>query len=103
MHYKAAQAGAWVEFDGVSESALEWHIDCVLAMKKANLLNRTLVSHDAGWYQPGESGAGKYRGYTTLFREFLPRLRQSGFSDAEVEQLLVKNPRSALTGMYPHP
>ena len=52
IHHKAARAGVWVEFDGLSEKTREWHVDCVLAMAEADLLNRTLVSHDAGWYQP---------------------------------------------------
>ena len=43
------------------------------------------------------TGRGRYRGYMLLFREFLPRLRQCGFSDADMDQLLVNNPRSALT------
>ena len=94
--YKAARAGTWVEFDGLSEKTLDWYLACVRAMAEAGLLNRTLVSHDAGWYRPGEPGGGRYRGYTLLFRKFLPRLRQSGFSDAEIDQLLVKNPRAAL-------
>lgn len=96
MHYKVARAGTWVEFDGLSENSLDWHLTCVRAMAEAGLLNRTLVSHDAGWYRPGESGGGRYRGYTLLFREFLPGLRRSGFSDAEIDQLLVVNPREAL-------
>lgn len=96
MHYQAARSGTWVEFDGLSEKSLDWHLACVRAMAEAGLLNRILVSHDAGWYRPGESGGGRYRGYTLLFREFLPRLRRSGFSDAEIDQLLVVNPREAL-------
>jgi len=98
VHRAAARAGAWVEFDGISQKSLEWHVGCVVAMAEADLLDRTLVSQDAGWYQPGEKGGGNYRGYTLLFREFLPRLRRSGLSDTEIDQLLVKNPRSALTG-----
>jgi phosphotriesterase-related protein len=99
IHRQAARGGAWVEFDGLSEKSLEWHVSCVRAMAEADLLNRTLVSHDAGWFQPGEPGGGNYRGYTFLFREFLPRLRREGFSDTEVDQLLVKNPLAALTAM----
>ena len=96
LHAKAARAGAWVEFDGLSEKTLDWHLACVRAMAEAGLLSRTLVSHDAGWYRPGEPGGGRYRGYTLLFREFLPRLRQSGFSDADIDQLIVRNPWAAL-------
>lgn len=96
LHYQAARSGTWVEFDGLSEKTLDWHLVCVRSMAEAGLLNRTLVSHDAGWFRPGESGGGSYRGYTFLFREFVLRLRRSGFSDSEIDQLLVVNPREAL-------
>ena len=96
LHRQVARAGAWVEFDGISQSSLDWHITCVQAMAEAGLLNRTLVSHDAGWYRPGEPGGGRYTGYTFLFREFLPRLRQAGFSQNEIDSLLIMNPAAAL-------
>jgi phosphotriesterase-related protein len=36
-------------------------------------------------------------GYTYLQETFLPRLREAGVSEAEVEQLTVTNPRKLLT------
>jgi phosphotriesterase-related protein len=90
LHRKAAEAGAWVEFDGIGPQSVDWHVECVRAMADAGLLHRTLVSQDAGWYRPGPDGGSKYRGYTLLFDEFLPRLRKSGFGD------LI--PRSELRG-----
>jgi phosphotriesterase-related protein len=57
-----------------------------------------LVSHDAGWYRVGEPGGGQFRPYDTLFTAFIPALKASGFGDAEVRQLLVDNPRRALSG-----
>jgi phosphotriesterase-related protein len=94
FHRKAAGAGAWVEFDGIREASLDWHVECVKFMKQAGFLNRTLISQDAGWYHVGEPKGGTYRGYTLLFREFLPRL---SFSRADVDQLLLGNPREALS------
>jgi phosphotriesterase-related protein len=94
LHLQVARAGAWVEFDGLREASLDWHLECVRTMKQAGLLGRTLVSQDAGWYHVGEPKGGNYRGYTFLFREFLPRL---GFSRPDVDQLLVGNPRAALS------
>jgi len=94
LHLQVARAGAWVEFDGIREASLDWHVECVRAMKQAGLLHRTLISQDAGWYHVGEPKGGKYRGYTLLFREFLPRL---AFGKAEVNQLLVGNPRAAFS------
>ena len=66
-------------------------------MKADGLLERVLVSHDAGWYHVGEPGGGQFRPYTTLFTDFVPGMKSAGFSDAEVRQLLVENPRRALT------
>ncbi len=97
IHRQAAREGMWVEFDGLRERSLEWHLSCVLAMADAGLLNRTLVSHDAGWYRPGVESQGQYRGYTVLFEQFLPRLKKAGFSEDDIHQLLVANPAAALT------
>lgn len=101
VHRQAARDGMWVEFDGLREQSLEWHLSCVLAMAEAGLLHRTLISHDAGWYRPGPEGGGKYRGYTFAFEKFLPRLRAEGFSSEEIRQLLVVNPAEALTSGLP--
>jgi phosphotriesterase-related protein len=62
IHYRAARAGAWVEFDGISAKSADWHLACVRAMAEQNLLGRTLISQDAGWYHVGEPGGGNYRG-----------------------------------------
>jgi predicted metal-dependent phosphotriesterase family hydrolase len=57
-----------------------------------------LVSHDAGWYRVGEPGGGKFRPFDTLFTSFVPALKGAGVTESEVRQLLVDNPRRALTG-----
>ena len=98
FHDRAARRGAWVEFDGISPASLARHLELVQRMKDQGLLDRVLVSHDAGWYHVGEPGGGQFRPYTTLFTDFIPGLKSARFSDAEVWQLLVENPRRALTG-----
>jgi phosphotriesterase-related protein len=55
------------------------------------------VSHDAGWYHVGEPGGGQFRPYTTLFTDFVPGRKSAGFSEADVQRVLVENPRRALT------
>jgi phosphotriesterase-related protein len=50
---------------------------------------------DAGWYHIVEPGGDNYRGYESLFTEFLPALRKD-FSEAQVERLVVANPQEAL-------
>jgi phosphotriesterase-related protein len=98
FHVRAAERGAWVEFDGIAPASVGRHVELVLAMKERRLLAHVLVSHDAGWYRVGEPKGGAFRPYDTLFTAFLPALEKSGFSDAEKRQLLVGNPRRALAG-----
>jgi phosphotriesterase-related protein len=97
FHARAAKAGAWVEFDGISETSIARHVALVVEMKTRGLLGRVLVSHDAGWYRVGEPGGGRFRPFDTLFTRFIPALTAAGVTTSEVNQLLVDNPRQALT------
>jgi phosphotriesterase-related protein len=97
FHVRAARRGAWIEFDGVSPSSVERHVDLVMAMKSNGLLDRVLVSHDAGWYHVGEPGGGSFRPFDTVFTQFVPALTGAGLSDEEVRSLLVTNPARVLT------
>ncbi len=91
-HLKAAEQGAWIEIDGISESNYANHAQQVRDLKEAGFLNRILVSCDAGWYHVGEPNGGEYRGYAVLFNKFVPELKKLGFSKEDIDQLLVKNP-----------
>ena len=95
-HHRAAALGAWVEFDGISPESIGRHVDLVLGMKRASHLRRVLISQDAGWYHVGEPHGGEFRGYETLFTEFLPALRRAAVSEDEINTLVIGNPRRAL-------
>src|SRR3954454_11635056 len=94
-HVRAAESGAWVEFDGIGPKEVGRHVQLVRSMKEAGHLGRVLLSHDACWYHVGEPGGGAYRPYDTLMAEFVPALRAAGLSEAEVRRLTVENPRAA--------
>lgn len=99
-HATAARMGAWVEFDGLNANWLTpetvaQHLDCLSFMKKENLLHRTLLSQDAGWYEPGKPGGGKFAPFTYLFDEFVPKLRERFFSKKELRQVMRENPARA--------
>jgi phosphotriesterase-related protein len=96
-HVRAAEGGAWVEFDGISPQSIARHVELVKNMKARGLLKRVLLSQDAGWYHVGEPGGGNFRPYDTLFTEFVPALRREGFRELEIRQMLVENPREAFT------
>jgi phosphotriesterase-related protein len=94
-HVEAAERGAWVSFDNVSPDRIDACAAMLLNMKRHGVLSRTLISHDAGWYSPGEENGGSYRGYEAIFEHVLPALRDKGFTDKETRQLLVDNPARA--------
>jgi len=96
-HFNAAEQGAWVEFDGISEGAAEKHLHLVEGMIAQGLADRMLISQDAGWYHVGEPKGGTFRSYTFVFENFIPLLRRSGISPEQIRSLLIDNPRKALT------
>jgi phosphotriesterase-related protein len=98
FHQRAASRGAWVELDGISPGSVQRHVELVRGMKQHRLLGHVLVSHDAGWYRVGEPDGGEFRPFDTLFETFLPALRSAGFDETDVRQLMVDNPRRALSG-----
>jgi phosphotriesterase-related protein len=95
MHFKAAAAGAWVEFDGIAPASIGRHVDLVRGMIARGYLRRTLVSQDAGWYHVGEPGGGTYRPYDAIFTRFLPALKKD--HPGIDKTLMVDNPCRALT------
>ena len=96
LHLKAAQEGAWVEFDGISEASAEKHLQSVKGLIEQGFSDRLLISQDAGWYHVGEPKGGTFRAYTFLFASFIPLLRRAGISPEQVRSLLIDNPRQAL-------
>lgn len=94
-HIKAAKEGSWISLDGIGWSDSVGYADSIEKLKRANLLHRVLISHDAGWYQPGEKGGGKFIGYTNIFTQLIPALKLKGFTEHDISQLLVINPARA--------
>lgn len=96
-HIKAAKEGAWVSLDGLNEKRLQDYLEMITNLKNNNLLDRVLLSHDAGWYDPGKENGGEYKGYRVLFEKLIPLLREQNYSEKEIDQLLVINPARAFT------
>ncbi len=96
-HIKAAQQGTWVEIDGISMENYEEAARQVKAIQEAGLLEKVLVSCDAGWYHVGEPEGGSYRSHAVIFQQLVPALKKLGFQERNIEQLLVRNPAEAFT------
>jgi phosphotriesterase-related protein len=102
-HYLAIiERGASVEFDflGMSFTPAERHGEGRIVELLCELLSRghvehVLLSQDVCHDSQLQRYGGN--GYTYLASTFLPRLRDAGVSDAEIETMTVANPRRLLT------
>ena len=94
---EAARRGAWIEIDKVANDTVGECVSRLTDLKARGFLGRLLVSHDAGWYRPGEAGGGRFRGFDTVYTALVPALRQAGWTAGELDQLLVGNPAAAFS------
>jgi predicted metal-dependent phosphotriesterase family hydrolase len=98
-HRAIARRGAFVQFDtvrGTNAFETERRVQFVLALRQAGLLAQVLLSHDVCMADHLAARGGS--GYGFVPGRFLTHLRDAGMSDDELQQLLVINPRRALTG-----
>ncbi|CCH51106.1 Phosphotriesterase homology protein [Fibrisoma limi BUZ 3] len=96
-HYaRAVRDGAWVSLDGLDNSNVDKYVETLLLMKENKFLHRTLLSHDAGWYDPEKPDGGNMgREYTVLFKRLMPELKKKGFTKRDFRQILIDNPVEA--------
>jgi phosphotriesterase-related protein len=93
----AARKGVWIEVDNIGNATREQDVQRVNDLKRAGVLNRLLVSHDGGWYDPAVPGGGNFRPFDLIYRSFVPALQSAGWTPADLRQLLVGNPAAAFT------
>jgi phosphotriesterase-related protein len=94
-HVKAAGMGAWISLDGLNDDNVGEYVSMIKNLRNNGLLSKVLLSHDAGWYDPGKLDGGEFRGFSTLFEKLVPALTEEKFSKAEINQILVSNPARA--------
>lgn len=95
-YIEAARRGAWISLDGLAPDNQDEYLQKLKFMKENKILDHVLISHDAGWYSPGEENGGNFRGYTTLMTSFRDLLLTNGFTDEDYEMLVHTNPVRAL-------
>lgn len=92
-YLQAAKAGCWISLDGIG-----WEVDPYVKnlqwAKELGILDRILISHDAGWYDP-QKEKQDIQPYTNIFEALIPKLRGVGFTEADINQLLAANPARA--------
>lgn len=94
-YLKAAELGCWISLDGLGWE-LEKHVKKILFAKRNGILDRILISHDSGWYDP-QKETQTIKPYTNIFRKLYPELKSHGFTDDEFELLITINPSKAFS------
>ncbi len=94
-YLKAAALGCWISLDGIG---WEWesYVERILFAKQNGILDRILLSHDAGWFDPKKE-TQSITPFTNLFENLLPALKARGLSDEEVRRLICVNPGLAFS------
>lgn len=99
-----AKEGGWISLDNFNydpsaepgeRGNLEWFVQRITELNEAGFLDQLLISHDAGYYNPDETNGGDFREYTDISEYLLPALRENGFTEDDIKQLLIQNPRKA--------
>jgi len=98
FNIEIAKRGAWIEYDGIGNQ--DWvpdkeYISRIQHLLDAGFGEQILLSHDRGWYAPGEPKGGVPKPFTYLGETFLPKLRAAGIDDATIQQLTRTNPFNA--------
>jgi phosphotriesterase-related protein len=64
FHQELARRGVYIELDSVGSSDQEDEkiLGMIRKLSEAGFRDRILISHDAGWYNPGQPNGGKQRG-----------------------------------------
>jgi predicted metal-dependent phosphotriesterase family hydrolase len=92
---QVVESGAWVSFDGYAPDETARYVGVAKRLREQGRLQQLLLSHDAGWYRPGEPKEGEFRPFDAIFKELVPALRGAGFSAGEVDEVLARNPQAA--------
>lgn len=88
---RAASKGAWISLDGVKTSNVEEFIDKIDKFRSRNLLHKILLSHDGDAFPMG----GEIRKFEALSRNLIPEMLANGFTEKEINQIMVQNPKEA--------
>jgi phosphotriesterase-related protein len=106
---KLADSGVTVEFDlfgqessyyGLSDIDMPndaTRLKLIRALIEAGHLERVVISHDICYRTRLASFGG--HGYGHIFRNVVPMMKKRGYSEAEIDAILVGNPRRLLTFM----
>jgi phosphotriesterase-related protein len=103
VHLKAAQKGIYISIDAIGSGWVPDSdmIELTLELINAGYEKKILLSHDAGWYDPSQPDGHPpdhgIRGYTALFKSFIPALLDRGIPTELIDHITIMNPAVAFS------
>lgn len=97
QHLAAARQGAYISFDGYRPGQEADYLAMIGNMRDAGLLNRVLLSQDAGWYSAAEERGGNFSPFEPILTGLIPSLSRAGYTQAEIDTLFIDNPAAAFS------
>ena len=100
LHTKIARTGAYLGYDcfgKVKYGPDSVRVELLRRMVEAGLGQQILIGNDLGRPSYWRSYGGG-PGLAYVLENFVPRLREEGFSEAVIDDLLIHNPRRFLAG-----
>ncbi len=94
-YLKAADLGCWISLDGLGWE-MDKHVEKIMFAKENGILDKILISHDSGWYDPQKEDQ-TIMPFTDIFTKLFPELKARGFTDDEFELLISENPAKAFS------
>ncbi len=93
-----AKQGAWISLDkyGWNEKWIEDYPQLLKLLKDEGVLNKVLISQDAGYFDPGQPEQF-FHPYTPVFEELIPNLKAMGFTENDINQIFIANPAHAFS------
>lgn len=95
LNLAVAERGAWIEYDNIGWVDDGELLPLILKVIEAGRTGQLLLSHDRGWYNPGNQPGEVPKPYTHLSEVLLPKLRAAGVNEATIVQLTHDNPFDA--------
>jgi phosphotriesterase-related protein len=98
------QAGSFISFDTLGldpqwpspfrEQLREKRIERVVGLVERGYLEQVMLSHDNScYYDVQPMHQLEFPPYTELLHDFLPKLKECGIGDAQIDQIMIGNPR----------
>jgi phosphotriesterase-related protein len=97
------EAGSTIGMDrfGLNTFSFEETVGTVAELCSRGYASRMVLSHDAScysdWFPASMASALPNWNWNHIAKDVLPALRKAGVSEAQIEQMLVENPRRILT------